>query len=116
MGFLDKAKKLAERAGPLIDKAAPHARTAAEKAGQQIDKRTGGKYRNQIEQVEQAVGDYADERMAASGSGPQPGNDGGFPPTPPPAATPPADSAGPTGATPRPPAADPDAPGDRPTP
>ena len=34
MGFLDRAKKLAEKAGPLIDKAAPHARTAVDKAGQ----------------------------------------------------------------------------------
>jgi hypothetical protein len=130
MGFLDKAKKLAERAGPLIDKAAPHARTAVEKAGQQIDKRTGGKYHDKIEQAGHAVGDYADKRMAASGSGAQPTDDG-FPPTPPPAttppadtrpadtppsaATPPADTAGPTETAPQPAAANPNAAGDRPT-
>ena len=68
MGFLDKAKKLAERAGPLLDKAAPHARTAVDKAGEQIDKRTGGKYHDKIEQAGQVVVDYADERMAADGT------------------------------------------------
>jgi hypothetical protein len=99
MGFLDKAKKLAVKAGPLIDKAAPHARTAVDKAGQQIDKRTGGKYHDKIEQVGEKVGEYADKRMAANGTGAAPAEDG-FPPAPPPAATPPADSAGPTGTTP----------------
>jgi hypothetical protein len=134
MGFLDKAKKLAERAGPLLDKAAPHARTAVDKAGEQIDKRTGGKYHDKIEQAGQVVVDYADERMAADGTGPA-ARDDGFPPTPPPAATPPAAtppppaaSAPPAGpppaATPpadnagttRPTAADPNQPGDGPTP
>ena len=69
MGFLDKAKKLAGRAGPMLDKAAPHARTAVDKAGQQIDKRTGGKYHDQIEQAGEAVVDYADKRVAADGTG-----------------------------------------------
>ena len=108
MGFLDKAKKLAERAGPLLDKAAPHARTAVDKAGEQIDKRTGGKYHDKIEQAGQVVVDYADERMAADGTGPA-ARDDGFPPTPPPAATPPA--ATPPAATPPPPAALPHPPG-----
>ena len=131
MGFLDKAKKLAGRAGPLLDKAAPHARTAVDKAGQQIDKRTGGKYHDQIEQAGEAVVDYADKRVAADGTG-SVGADDGFPPTPPPAATPPAaappppaapppaatrpaDDAGATGTT-APRAASPDQPGDGPTP
>ena len=70
MGLFDKAKQLAEKAGPLIDKAAPHARSAVDKAGQQIDKRTGGKYHDRIEQVGQKVGDYADRRMAATGTAP----------------------------------------------
>ena len=111
MGFLDKAKKLAGRAGPMLDKAAPHARTAVDKAGQQIDKRTGGKYHDQIEQAGEAVVDYADKRVAADGTG-SAGSDGGFPPTPPPAATPPA-AAPPPAATPpsatTPPAATPPA-------
>ena len=106
MGFLDKAKKLAGRAGPMLDKAAPHARTAVDKAGQQIDKRTGGKYHDQIEQAGEAVVDYADKRVAADGTG-SAGSDGGFPPTPPPAATPPA--ATPPSATTPPPAATPPA-------
>ena len=128
MGFLDKAKKMAEKAGPLIDKAAPHARTAVDKAGQQIDKRTGGKYHDKIEQVERQVGEYADKRMAAGGTAPT--ADEGFPPTPPAAdgfpptppsatgetvpAADPAEARGPTGTTrPQP---DPDAPTDRPAP
>jgi MT0933-like antitoxin protein len=138
MGFLDKAKKMAEKAGPLIDKAAPHARTAVDKAGQQIDKRTGGKYHDKIEQVERQVGEYAEKRMAAGGTAPSadegfpptpPATEGfpptppatdGFPPTPPPAtgetfpAADPAEASGPTGTTtPQP---DPDAPTDRPAP
>ena len=112
MGFLDKAKKLAGRAGPMLDKAAPHARTAVDKAGQQIDKRTGGKYHDQIEQAGEAVVDYADKRVAADGTG-SAGSDGGFPPTPPPAATPPAAAppppATPPSATTPPPAATPPA-------
>lgn len=71
MGFLDKAKKLAEqaaeKAGPLIDKAAPHAQNAVDKAGQQIDRRTGGKYRDKIEAVEAKVGELAEKRMAGRG-------------------------------------------------
>jgi hypothetical protein len=127
MGFLDKAKKMAEKAGPLIDKAAPHARTVVDKAGEQIDRRTGGKYHDKIDQVGQKVGDYADKRTAAGGSAadegfpPTPASatpGEGFPPTPPPAATPPAadgaEAAGPTG-TATPPT-DPAAPTDRPTP
>jgi hypothetical protein len=128
MGFLDKAKKMAEKAGPLIDKAAPHARTAVDKAGEQIDKRTGGKYHDKIEQVGRQVGEYADKRMAAGGTAPT-GDEGfrptppaadGFPPTPPPATgetfptADPAEASGPTGTTtPQP---DPDAPTDRPAP
>jgi hypothetical protein len=104
MGFLDKAKKMAEKAGPLIDKAAPHARTVVDKAGQQIDRRTGGKYHDKIEQVEHKVGEYADKRMGAGGNAPAAADEGfpptpppadtasGFPPTPPPATTPPADT------------------------
>jgi hypothetical protein len=70
MGLFDKAKRLAEKAGPLIDKAAPHARSAVGKAGEQIDKRTGGKYHDKIDQVGDRVGEYADKRMAASGTAP----------------------------------------------
>ncbi len=84
MGFLDKAKKMAEKAGPLIDKATPHARTVVDKAGQQIDRRTGGKYHDKIEQVGQTVGEYADKRMATDGTAPAAADDG-FPPVPPPA-------------------------------
>ena len=68
MSFLDKAKKLAEqaaeKAAPLIDKAAPHAQNVVDKAGQQIDRRTGGKYRDKIEAVEAKVGELAERRMA----------------------------------------------------
>jgi hypothetical protein len=102
MGFLDKAKKMAERAAPLIDKAAPHAREVADKAGQQIDKRTGGKYRDKIEQVEAKVGELADKRMASGGTGPAGTTDDAFPPTPPPVTAPtpgPVDSAGPVDPT-----------------
>jgi hypothetical protein len=132
MGFLDRAKKMAEKAGPLIDKAAPHARTVVDRAGQQVDKRTGGKYHDKIEQVEHKVGEYADKRMAAGGTAPA-AADGGFPTTPPPAtpaggipATPPpatgeafpaaggTGAGGPAGsATPQP---DPEDPTDRPSP
>jgi MT0933-like antitoxin protein len=114
MGFLDKAKKMAVKAGPLIDKAAPHARTVADKAGQQIDKRTGGKYHDKIEQVGQKVGEYADRRTAAGGTGPAAADDA-FPPTPPPVTTPaPVDGAEATGTT-APSIDDPETPTDRPT-
>jgi len=73
MSFLDKAKKLAEqaaeKAAPLLDKAAPHAQDMVDKAGQQIDKRTGGKYRDKIEAVEAKVGELADRRMATRDGG-----------------------------------------------
>jgi hypothetical protein len=118
MGFLDKAKKMAEKAGPLIDKAAPHARTAVDKAGQQIDKRTGGKYHDKIEQVGGKVGEYADKRMAAGGTRPATADDA-FPPAPPPVTNPApvdnAEAAGPNAATPEPPpVVDPNSPTDRP--
>jgi hypothetical protein len=102
MGFLDKAKKMAEKAGPLIDKAAPHARQVADKAGQQIDKRTGGKYHDKIEQAGAKVGELADKRMASGGTGPAGTTDDTFPPAPPPVTTPtpgPDDSAEPVGPT-----------------
>jgi MT0933-like antitoxin protein len=70
MSLFDRAKQWAEKAQPLIDKAAPHARSAVGKAGEQIDKRTGGKYHNTIEQVGQKVGEYADKRSGVSGTAP----------------------------------------------
>ena len=39
-----------------------------DKAGQQIDKRTDGKYHDQLEQAEEKVGELADKRMAANGT------------------------------------------------
>ena len=81
MGLFDKAKKLAEKAGPVIDKAAPHAREAMDKAGQQIDKRTDGKYHDQLEQAEEKVGELADKRMAANGTAAATADDG-FPASP----------------------------------
>jgi hypothetical protein len=90
MGFLDRAKKMVEKAGPLIDKAAPHAQKVVDKAGQEVDKRTGGKYHDKLEQVETKVGEYADKRMAANGTAPAGTStaDDGFPATPPPVTTP----------------------------
>jgi hypothetical protein len=102
MGFLDRAKKLAEKAGPIMDKAAPHAQKVVDKAGQEIDKRTAGKYHDKIEQVGAKVGELADKRMAADGTSPAGTTDGTFPPTPPPVTTPapePFDNAGPVGPT-----------------
>ena len=87
MSFLDKAKKLAEqaaeKAGPLIDKAAPHAQNMVDKAGQQIDRRTGGKYRDKIDAVEAKVGELAERRTAARGDvGTATTADDGFPAAP----------------------------------
>ena len=116
MNFLDKAKKLAEQAAekaePLIDKAAPHARKVADKAGQQIDKRTGGKYHDRIEAVEAKVGEYADKRSARRGGTEQDEAqvwpDPSAPVTPPPVTPPPV--------TPPPTPPTPPTPPNRPTP
>lgn len=87
MGFLDKAKKLAQQAAvkadPLIDKAAPHAGKVVDKAGAQIDKRTGGKYRDKIDAAGAKVGEFTEKRAARRDVEPGPGD--GMPPVPPPA-------------------------------
>jgi hypothetical protein len=88
MSLLDKAKKLAEeaaeKAAPLIDKAASRAPTVVDKAGQQIDRRTGGKYHDKIEAVGTKVSELAERRLAARDGA---ATADGFPPQPSAAAT-----------------------------
>jgi hypothetical protein len=60
MGFLDKAKELADqakgKAGELAEKAGPGASKGLDAAKERIDKATGGKYHDQIESVSNKVG------------------------------------------------------------
>lgn len=53
MSFLDKAKNFAEqakgKAGELADKAGPHAGKGIDAAKSSLNKATGGKYHDQIE-------------------------------------------------------------------
>lgn len=60
MGFMDKAidyaEQAADRAAPLLEKASAAAAQGLEAAASSIDKATGGKYHDQIEDVSGKVG------------------------------------------------------------
>ena len=58
MSFIDKAKDIAEQHDDKVDQ-------AAEKAGEQVDERTGGRY---ADQVDKGV-DYAQEHTGQGDTG-----------------------------------------------
>ncbi|MGC9669418.1 antitoxin [Planosporangium sp. 12N6] len=67
MGFLDKAKNLLDQHDDKVDK-------ALDKAGEQIDQRTGGKYSEQI-----AKGVQAAKERTGAGDTSRPAGDAGRP-------------------------------------
>lgn len=52
MGFLDKAKKFASQHADQVEQ-------GIEKAGDLVDKKTGGKYKDKVDQVQDKAGDLA---------------------------------------------------------
>ncbi|MEU6130881.1 antitoxin [Saccharopolyspora sp. NPDC047091] len=73
MSFLDKAKDLAnqakDKAGELAEKAGPNATKGLDAAKTKLDKATGGKYHDQIENVSSKVEGVLNKQQSTGDSG-----------------------------------------------
>ena len=57
MGLMDEAKELAEKAKDLAAGHEDQAKAALDKAGDLIDEKTGDKYKDQVDQGQEFVGE-----------------------------------------------------------